>query len=168
MSEPRYILLCVAPEIPNGGSYHHLDEAMLAADANFEVYDREEGRYVGGPFSREEWLEWLRDKHIRQACEMADKGGMGPMLVRRGPGGGKGVVQNLAAFRYAAFHLLGHEEHEVLCVGGPLAGQYLTWLDDMTGLYPDGRSFGHYAVSSDPRLAEYVHEEPGRFLPRRV
>lgn len=155
----RYTLACVAPEVPDGGSYHHLDEAMLAADAHFEVYDREEGRYVGGPFSHEERAEWLQDLHIRKACELADKGGLGPLMMRRGPGGGKSVVQNLAAFRYAAFHLLGHEQHDVLLCGGPLAGEYAVWADDMTALYPNGERLSRYELLDDPRAAGWIRED---------
>ena len=37
----RYRLICVAPEVPDNGTYDDLDEAIVYSDANFEVYDTE-------------------------------------------------------------------------------------------------------------------------------
>jgi hypothetical protein len=50
MSQPRYRLICVAPEVPDMGSTDDLDEAIVCVGSDyygshFEIYDTETGRY---------------------------------------------------------------------------------------------------------------------------
>jgi hypothetical protein len=43
---PRYRLICVA-DLPDKGATDDLDEAVVASDAHYEVYDTVRGAYVG-------------------------------------------------------------------------------------------------------------------------
>lgn len=42
----RYRLICVAPEVPDLGSYDSLDQAIANSTPNYEVYDTVWKRYV--------------------------------------------------------------------------------------------------------------------------
>jgi predicted kinase len=52
----RYRLICVAPDVPDRGSYDDLDEAMANSDANFEVYDSQTREWLG-PTCKQEYDE---------------------------------------------------------------------------------------------------------------
>jgi nitrite reductase/ring-hydroxylating ferredoxin subunit len=46
VSEGRYRVICVAPEVPGRGSFDLLEEARVNCDAHFEAYDMVTGEYV--------------------------------------------------------------------------------------------------------------------------
>lgn len=62
----RYRLVCVAPEMPDNGSYDDLDEAIYHSDGNYEVYDTQapkgESPWVGA-YSMEDWQD-AADRHL--------------------------------------------------------------------------------------------------------
>lgn len=49
----RYRLICVAPGVPDRGSFDSLDEAIVNSDAHFEVYDSHTDQWVS-PVCQEE------------------------------------------------------------------------------------------------------------------
>ena len=74
MEEPRYQMICVAPEVP-GWSTDYLDAALLSTcswyGSHFDIYDRQEGCYVEGIRCQEDEDE-LRARIAQRAIKTED------------------------------------------------------------------------------------------------
>jgi|ERR1039458_3350373 hypothetical protein len=156
----RYRLICVAPEVPDAGSYDDLDEAIVAAGSspNWEIFDEEDNQWVPMPCCWEEVMEARSKLLIKQSIRRADLGGLGPLLMQRYHSGNESSnhlptrEDALAAIRYALHHLPCHEEHDVLCIDGPLCGEYVEWPTDALELHVGD---GHYILRRDFRTAAW-------------